>query len=136
MYDTGKVPIACSQYIQSETWKSVNMSRNISKQDKRASSYLAIYKILEYGKNTCLREYGRICHAARSWKKLNSPKKVVGASRAFACRQICRRECWSDRQSVERHGQSQLDLPSPFNYVLCGCLLSPRNAVESLNRSG
>lgn len=127
--------ILYSQYIQSEAWESVNMSRNISEQDKRVSFHLAIYKISEYGKNTYICEYSRICHAAQSWKNPNSPKQVIGASRAFACRQTCRRE-QTDQQYVGRHGQSQLDLTSPFNCVLCGYVVSPSNAVKSLNRSG
>lgn len=111
------------------------MNRNIPEQDKRVSSHLAIYKVSEYGKNTCICENSRVCHAAQSWKNPNSPKQITGASRAFACRQTCRQEQWSDRQCVGRRGQSQLDLTSPFNYVLCGYYLSPSNAVKSLNRS-
>lgn len=57
------------------------MNRNISEQDKRVSSHLAIYNILEYWKNSCICEYGRICHAVRSWKNPKSPEEVVGSSR-------------------------------------------------------
>lgn len=124
------------QYIQSEAWESVNMSRNISEQDKRVSSHLSIYQISENGKNTCICEYGRICYARQSWKNPNSPKQVIGASRAFACRQTSRREQWSHRQCVRTHGESQLDLTSPFKYALCCYFLPPSNAVKSLSRSG
>jgi len=69
-------------------------------------------------------------------KKPNSPKQVLGASRAFACRQTCRRERWLCGRCVGWHGQSQLDLTSPFNFVLRGYFLSPGNAVKSQNQSG